>query len=243
VRDLLLVRVADRREDLAGQSPGERLLIGALAGGWVLLVGVFGFAQGRRQPPAPAPFEALDELPAALREAAGAEEVAPSALFGLNRVSEAAARGEHFRDVVALAAQEAARFIRADRHYAALYDDSLNQLLEVSSARLGEGYRAALGMGAADLPEWIAIRERDIVEVTSLDGWEEAPEAFRTEGAKAAAVFPIRIQGRVFGLLSFFFDEPRELEGREVEFCSLAALQCASAVARALSLAEPPAER
>jgi len=49
--------------------------------------------------------------------------------------------------------------------------------------------------------------------------------------------------GRVFGLLSFLFDQPRELEGREIEFCSLAVLQCASAVARALSLAEPPAER
>ncbi|MBI3126777.1 MAG: GAF domain-containing protein [Candidatus Tectomicrobia bacterium] len=238
-RDFLLVRVADRREAGAGQSSTERLLIGTLAAGWILLVGIFGFAQGRRAP-APEPLAGGEEAFPAGRPAAGPEGIAPSALFGLNRVSEAVARGDHFRDVIALAAQETARFIRADRHYAALYDDSLNQVLEVASSQLGEGYRAAVGMGVADLPEWIAIRERDIVEVTSLDGWQDAPEAFRSEGSKAAAVFPIRIQDRVFGLLSFFFNEPRELEGREVEFCSLAALQCASAVARALSLAEPP---
>ncbi|OGL69523.1 MAG: hypothetical protein A3J27_02695 [Candidatus Tectomicrobia bacterium RIFCSPLOWO2_12_FULL_69_37] len=244
VREFLLVRVADRREAGGGQASAERWLMGSLIAGWIVLVGVFGFAESRRAPAAGPPGEPSgEELDAPARTSAGAEGVASSALFGLNRMSEAVARGDHFRDVVALAALETARFIRADRHFAALYDDSLNQVLEVASSRLGEGYRAAVGMGVADLPEWICIREKDIVEVTSLEGWQDAPEAFRAEGAKAAAVFPIRIRGRVFGLLSFLFDQPRELEGREIEFCSLAVLQCASAVARALSLAEPPAER
>lgn len=243
MREFLLVRVADRREAAGGQASAERWLLGSFLVGWALLVGVFGFAESRRARAA-GPLEGMgEEFTAPAGEPAGAEGAAPSPLAGLNRLSEAVARGDHFRDVLTLAAQEAARFIRADRHYAALYDDSLNQVLEVTSSRLGEGYRASVGMGVADLPEWISIREKDVVEVTSLEGWQDAPAPFRAEGARAAAVFPIRIGGRVFGLLSFFFDQPRELEGREVEFCSLAVLQCASAVARALSLAEPPADR
>ncbi|MBI2131661.1 MAG: GAF domain-containing protein, partial [Candidatus Tectomicrobia bacterium] len=225
VREFLLVRVADRREAAGGQASAERWLLGSFLVGWALLVGVFGFAESRRARAA-RPFEGVgEELAVPAGEPAGAEGAASSPLAGLSRLSEAVARGDHFRDVLAL------------------YDDSLNQVLEVASSRLGEGYRASVGMGVADLPEWISIREKDVVEVTSLEGWQDAPAPFRAEGARAAAVFPIRIGGRVFGLLSFFFDQPRELEGREVEFCSLAVLQCASAVARALSLAEPPADR
>ncbi|MEK6711487.1 MAG: GAF domain-containing protein [Nitrospinota bacterium] len=240
-REFLLVRVADRREGGGGPSSAERLFAGALLGGWVLLVGLFAFAVSRL-PAAAAPREEAWEETAGGPPPA-ARDVSSSALTGLNRVGEAVARGEPFRQAIALAAQEGARFVRADRYYAALYDDALNQVLEVASSRLGESYRAAVGMRAAGLPEWIALREKDIVEVTSSEGWQDAPEAFRGEGAKAAAVFPIRVGERVLGLLSFYFDQPRELESREVDFCSLLALQCAAAVARALSLAEPPADR
>ena len=234
-RDLLLVRVADRRETGASLGATDRLIGGGLVAGWAILVGAFAFLGAGRA--------ARGEERAAAAEGPGADRPPASFLAAVSRVGECVARGDHFREVIALAAGEGARLVGADRFYSALYEDTMDQLLEVSSSRLGEGYRAAVAMGSGNLPERIAVRERDIVEVTSLDEWEDAPETFRQEGVKAAAVFPLRAGERVVGVMSYHFEQPRELKNHEMELCSILALQGATAVARALSLAEPPPER
>ena len=234
-RKLRLVRVADRRASAAAANEGLPALAVGVTAGWLILVGGFAFLRGgegggpvRSRPPAkrrePGDFSETDTL---------------SVFY---RVSEAVARGAHFREVVTLAAQEAARHLGADRSFAALFDEGMNQLFEVYSSRLGDSYRAAIALGTKELPEWISIREGDMVEVTSVEEWEEAPAALRSEAVEAVAVFPMMAGKRPLGLMSFYFESERELAVEQLDFCTVLSLQAAEAVARALSLKEPPPE-
>ena len=176
-------------------------------------------------------------------ETSGSDLPATASLQTLNLVGESVAKGEHFREVISLATQEAAKFIGASRSYSALYDEAMGQLFEVYSSQVGEGYRAAIAVGADEMPERISVREGEFVEVASVEEWDGAPEALKSEGIGSMVVFPLKAGERTLGLMSFYFDGPRELRVEEIDFCSVLALQGAAAVARALSLAEPPPER
>lgn len=84
------------------------------------------------------------------------------------------------------------------------------------------------------------MREKDLVEVPSVDDWDDAPKALRDEGIKAVAIFPMRAREKVVGMMAFYFDGPRELQSDEIEICSYVSLQGAVAVAQALSLSNLP---
>ena len=119
------------------------------------------------------------------------------------RVSESVAEGVHFRDVIINLTREVSRFLSTDRYYAALYDDTTGQFLEVCHSRLGESYRRAVTSPDSGLPERIAIREKEIVEVPYADEWYGAPEVLKSENVRGAVVFPLLALGRVVGLTSF----------------------------------------
>ncbi len=238
-RTLPVVRVADNTLEVSVHARAETLISGGLFIGWVVLVAAFaalgrggGGGQGEEDLAPADDFSEVSFTP--LPENTPFE--------GLSRICEFVARGDHFRDVVEFGTREAARFIQADRFYSALYDDELDQIFEVSCSKVGENYRAAIAIGSGELPEHIAVQERDFVEVPSLEEWEGAPESLKEEGVGAVAVFPFRVGERIVGLMSFYFDKPRELRAEEVEICGLFALQGATAVARALSIPEPPPE-
>ncbi len=234
-RKLRLVRVADRRASAAAANEGLPALAAGVTAGWLILVGGFAFLRGGEG------GGPVRTRPSAERREPGDFSDA-GAVSVFYRVSEAVARGAHFRKVVTLAAQEAARHLGADRSFAALFDEEMDQLFEVYSSRLGDNYRAAVALGTKELPEWISIREGDVVEVTSVQEWEEAPAALRSEAVEAVAVFPMMAGKRPLGLMSFYFETERELAGEQLDFCTVLALQAAEAVSRSLSLKEPPPE-
>ncbi len=234
-RKLRLVRVADRRASAVAADEGLPALAAGVIAGWLILVGGFAFLRGEE---GGGPER---NRPSAVRHESGDFSDADT-LSVFYRVSEAAARGAHFREVVTLAAQEAARHLGADRSFAALFDEGMNLLFEVYSSRLGDNYRAAIALETKELPEWISIREGDVVEVTSVEEWEEAPSALRSEDVEAVAVFPMMSGKRPLGLMSFYFESEHELAGEQIDFCTVLALQAAEAVSRALSLKELPPE-
>jgi type II secretory pathway component PulJ len=237
-RSLSVVRVADNTSEVVVQARTEVLISGGLFFGWVMLVAAFavlGRGGSNRESEYGAPQVDFDTV-------MSNELPANTPFEALARISEFVARGDHFRDVIQFGTQETARFLHADRFYSALYDDELDQLFEISCSNLGESYRAAIAIGSGELPEHIAVKERDFVEVPSMTEWEGAPDALKKEGVAAVAVFPLRIGEKIVGLMSFYFNQPRELQAEEAEICGFFALQGASAVARALSIAELPPE-
>jgi hypothetical protein len=232
-REFRLVRVAAGEAEAAALGRIERRFASGLFIGWAVLAVAFallggGVRRGRGEaiprkeikketyeaPPSNTPFEAL------------------------SRICEAVARGDHFRDIISDGIAEAAGYLGADRYFSAVYDDDLDQLFEISCANLGDTFRAAIAIGSGELPEHIAVKERDFVEVPAVIDWDEAPEALKNEGIAAVAVFPMRAGDKVVGLMAFYFDEPRELQAAEADICGFIALLGASAVARALALPE-----
>ncbi len=151
------------------------------------------------------------------------------------RMSESVAEGVHFRKVIVNLVREVSRFLSTDRYYAALYDDATDRFLEVCHSRLGEGYRRAVTSPDSGLPERIAIREKEIVEVPCADEWHGAPEVLRSEKIGGAVVFPLVALGKVVGLASFYFDVPRERTEDEVDYCAILLQQAAVAISRALA--------
>ncbi len=237
-RSLGVVRVADNTSEVAIQARTEVLISGGLFFGWAVIVTAFSvLGRGR------ASRGSGIEAPAVDFDTVMSSSLPSDTPFeGLSRISEFVARGDHFREVIEFGTREAARFVRADRFYAALYDDELDQLFEICCSNVGESYRAAIAIGSGELPEHIAVKERDFVEVPSMAEWEGAPDSLKNEGVGAVAVFPLRVGEKIVGLMSFYFNEPRELQAEEAEICGFFALQGASAVARALSVAELPPE-
>ncbi len=234
-RKIRLVRVAARNASVPDES--GQLVAGSVFSGWVVLLTIFALmGRGRRTRE-----EYAQYTDAPLAEA----YVSPpknTPFAALSRICESVARGDHFRDVITYGAEETARYLGADRYFAALYDEDLDQIFEVSCSNLGDGFRTAIAIGTKELPEHISVKEKDLVEVPSVDDWEDAPKALTDEGIKAVAVFPMRAGEKVVGMIAFYFDEPRELQSDEIEICSYVSLQGAVAVARALSLPDLPPE-
>ena len=233
-RKFRLIRVADRELAVASLKRAERFLAGGMAAGWALLVGIFALlgkssGTGRTEETSPPEQPAVDLGPL--------PENTP--FVALNRLSKSVARGDHFKDVISYGTEEAARFVGADRFFAAVYDDDLGQLFEITCSNLGDGFRAAVAIGSQDLPEQIALQKRELVEVPAVADWEDAPDVLKEEGIGAVAVFPMRAGERIVGLMALYFNQPRELDASEVDICGLIALQGAVSVARALSLPEP----
>lgn len=237
-RNLDVVRVADNTHEVTIQTRTEVLISVGLFLGWlVVVVGFIILRSGKRS------RGSGIEAPTVEFDSVMSDRLPSNTPFeGLAKISEFVARGDHFRDVIDFGIREAARYIRADRYYSALYDDELDQLFEISCANVGESYRASIAMGSGELPEHIAVKEKDFVEVPSMAEWAGAPESLKKEGVGAVAVFPLRIGEKIVGLMSFYFNEPRELQEEEAEICGFFALQGASAVARALSIADLPPE-
>jgi hypothetical protein len=234
-RGLRLVRVAEQTPEAGFQSRTDRLLSGSLFAVWIFLVAAFGLLSRKKGAD---PREREPRIDSGEKVVHTIPSTTP--FEGLSQISEFVARGDHFKDVIKFGAKEVARFIQADRYYAALYDDELDQLFEISGSNLSDSYRASIAIGSGELPEHIAVKEKDFVEMPSLEDWDEAPEWLRNEGFEAMAIFPMRAGEKILGLMAFYFDNPRELNPEEAEICSFFALQGASAVARALSLSEPP---
>jgi len=233
-RKFRLIRVADRGLAVASLKQTEQLLAGGMAGGWVVLVGIFALLGKSRGPHRNAKTRRTR------KGIEGIESVSDNTPFAaLCRLSEMVARGEHFKDVISYGTEEAANFVGADRFFAAAYDDNLGQLFEITCSNLGAGFRAAVAIGSQGFPEQIALQEKELVEVPSVADWEEAPKILKEEGIEAMAVFPIRTGSRIVGLMALYFNRPRELASEEVDICGLLALQGAVSVARALSLPEP----
>ena len=234
-RNIRLVRVAARNASVPVES--GNLVAGGMFSGWLVFLVLFGLVgRGRR---GREEYDQRADVPLVERY----ESPSKSTPFAaLSRICEMVAGGEHFRDVITYGAEETARYIGSDRYFAALYDDDLDQLFEISCSNLGDGFRATVAIGAGDLPEHISVQEKDLVEVPSVDDWDDAPKALTDEGIKAVAVFPMRAGEKVVGIMSFYFDAPRELKSDEIEICSYVSLQGAVAVARALSLRELPSQ-
>ena len=232
-RDVRLVRVAVRNVNVPDDF--TQLAAGGVFSGWVLLLVIFSFVgRGRRT---------KEEYPKYSEASSGKTYNSPpknTPFATLSRICESVARGDHFRDVITYGVEETARYLGADRYFAALYDDDLDQLFEISCSNLSDGFRATVAIGAGDLPEHISMREKDLVEVPSVDDWDDAPKALRDEGIKAVAIFPMRAREKVVGMMAFYFDGPRELQSDEIEICSYVSLQGAVAVAQALSLSNLP---
>ena len=234
-RNFRLVRVAARNVSVPDES--GQLVAGGVFSGWLVLLAIFALVgRGRRAREEYAPYTAAPLVKAY-------DPPPKSTPFAmLSRICESNARGDHLRDVITYGAEETARYLVADRYFAALYDDDLDQLFEISCSNLGDGFRASVAIGSGDLPEHISVREKDLVEVPSVDDWNDAPKALVDEGIKAVTVFPMRAGEKIVGMMAYYFDGPRELQSDEIEICSYVSLQGAVAVARALSLPELPSE-
>ena len=147
-------------------------------------------------------------------------------------MSESVAAGAHFQDVILAVTREVSRFFSTERYYAALYDEATERFLELRSSRLGRDYRHAIASPDSGLPERIALREKEIVEVPDADEWYGAPEVLKSEKVGGAVVFPMVALGKVVGLASFYFDAPRQMSDAEVDYCAILVHQAAVAVSR-----------
>ncbi len=263
VRELRLVHVAGRENMGADLFDALTVPVVALgAGGLVAFALFFFMGRGRRpepeiprldrsaggeasalpeeEPPHPPDEEPPHPLEAAQppeRDVPVVRRAEPGQLAVISRMSELVASGEDFRRVITASAREVARFVSTDRYCAALYDEATDQFHAVCASRIGEAYRRATTMPALELPERIALREREIVEVMSTDAWHDAPEVLKTENVRGAIVFPLCALGKVVGMASFYFDAPREMSSQDVDYCAILLKQGAVAISRALSLA------
>ena len=232
VRELRLVHVADR-SGTAATGGGLKILDVVLAAGWLASLALFYFLGSRSGGgPAVRRTDEAQEGEAVFRRRLGSAQLAL-----ISRVSESVAGGAHFRDVIISVAGEVSRFVSTDRYYVALYDDGVDRFLELCSSRLGDAYRRGLASPASGLPERIALREKEIVEVPSIDAWHDAPEALKIEKVRGAVVFPMVALGKAVGVASFYFDTPRAIPDDEVEYCFILFQQAAVAISRAWSLA------
>ncbi len=227
VRRLRLVHLAER----SGLDTGLTMTAGLMLAFWLASLALFYFlkpGQGKES-------EALRTRGAGSGQEVSGRRLASDQLATISKVSESVAAGAHFRDVILTVVGEVSRFFPTERYYAALYDEAAERFLEVCSSRLGGDYRRAVASSDSGLPERIALREREIVEVASTDEWYGAPEALRAEEVGGAVVFPLVALGKVVGLAAFYFDAPREMDDDEVDYCAVLFHQAAAAISRALA--------
>lgn len=231
VRRMRLVHLAER----SGADSGSALTIlaGVMMAGWLASLALFSFLKPREG----------SETTVPRTRGVGAEEEASGRrldseqLATICRVSESVAAGAHFRDVILTVAREASRFFSTERYYAALYDEATERFLEICSSRLGQAYRRAITSPDSGLPERIALREKEIVEVPYTDEWYGAPEVLKAEKVGGVVVFPLVALGKVVGLASVYFDAPREMSDDEVDYCAALFHQAAVAISRPLAAA------
>lgn len=231
VRRVRLVHLAER----SGADSGSALTIlaGVMLAGWLASLALFSFLKPREG----------SETTVPRTRGAGADEEASGRRLGSDqlaticKVSESVAAGAHFREVILTVAQEACRFFSTDRYYAALYDEATERFLEICFSRLGQAYRRAITSPDSGLPERIALREKEIVEVLYTDEWHGAPEVLKAEKVGGVVVFPLVAMGKVVGLASIYFDSPREMPDDEVDYCAALFHQAAVAISRTLAAA------
>ena len=231
VRRMRLVHLAER----SGADSGSALtmLVGVMMAGWLASLALFSFLRPREG----------SETTVPRTRGVGADEEASGRrldseqLATILRVSESVAAGAHFRDVILTVAREASRFFSTERYYAALYDEATERFLEICSSRLGQAYRRAIASPDSGLPERIALREKEIVEVPHTDEWYGAPEVLKAEKVGGVVVFPLVALGKVVGLASVYFDSPREMSDDEVDYCAALFHQAAVAISRTLAAA------
>ena len=224
VRRLRLVRLAERPE----ADSGLTILLGVMAAGWLASLALFYFL---------GPGRGSESTTPRTREAGAGEEAPGRRLDSVQfatilRMSESVAAGAHFQDVILAVTREVSRFFSTERYYAALYDESTERFLELRSSRLGRDYRRAIASPDSGLPERIALREKEIVEVPDAGEWHGAPEVLKSEKVGGAVVFPMVALGKVVGLASFYFDAPRQMSDAEVDYCAILVHQAAAAVSR-----------
>ena len=224
VRRLRLVRLAERPE----ADSGLTMLIGVMAAGWLASLALFSFLK---------PGGTSESTIPRTREAGAGEETTGRRLDSeqfatISRMSESVAAGAHFQDVILAVMREVSRFFSTERYYAALYDEPTERFLELCSSRLGRDYRRAITSPDSGLPERIALREKEIVEVPDADEWYGAPEVLKSEKVGGAVVFPMVALGKVVGLASFYFDASREMSEDEVDYCATLFHQAAVAISR-----------
>ena len=235
VRRMRLVHLAER----SGTGAGLTIMAGVMMAGWLASLALFYFLK---------PGEEHITGVRRTSEVGGGEEASRRRLDSnqlalICRVSESVAAGAHFSDVILTVAREGSRFVSTDRYYAALYDEATERFLEVCSSRLGQAYRRAITSPDSGLPERIALREKEIVEVPCTDEWYGAPEVLKAEKVGGAVVFPLIALGKVVGLASFYFDAPREMTDEEVDYCAVLLQQAAVAISRALAASPQAAAR
>ena len=224
VRRLRLVRLAERPE----ADSGLTMLIGVMAAGWLASLALFSFLK---------PGGTSESTIPRTREAGAGGETTGRRLDSeqfatISRMSESVAAGAHFQDVILAVMREVSRFFSTERYYAALYDEPTERFLELCSSRLGRDYRRAITSPDSGLPERIALREKEIVEVPDADEWYGAPEVLKSEKVGGAVVFPMVALGKVVGLASFYFDASRDMSEDEVDYCATLFHQAAVAISR-----------
>ena len=233
MRRLRLVRLAERSKSASGLT----VLAGVMVAGWLVSLTLFSFLK---------PGGESETTTPRTREV-GADGEAPGRQLNSDqfavilRVSESVAAGAHFRSVILTVVEEVSRFFSTNRYYAALYDEETERFLDVCSSRVGEAYRRAITSPVSGLPERIALREKEIVEVPYADAWHGAPEVLKAEKMGGAVVFPLIALGKVVGLASLYLDAPREMSDDEVDYCAILFHQAAIAISRALTAAPPRA--
>ena len=231
MRRLRLVRLSERSKTDSGLT----ILAVVMASGWLASVTMFSYLKSREEGDAATPR--TREVGA--DESAAGRQLDSDQFAVILRTSESVAEGAHFRDVILTVVEEVSRFFSTNRYYAALYDDATERFLEVRSSRVGGAYRSAVASPDSGLPERIALREKEIVEVPHADEWRGAPEVLKAEKMGGAVVFPLVALGKVVGLASFYFDAPREMSDDEVDYCAILFHQAAIAISRTLASAPP----
>ena len=231
MRRLRLVQLSERSKTGSGLT----ILAGVMAAGWLASLALFSYLKSRQEGDTTTPR--TREVGA--DEAATGRQLDSDQFAIILRTSESVAEGAHFRDVILTVVEEVSRFFSTERYYAALYDEATERFLEVCSSRVGGAYRSAIASPDSGLPERIALREKEIVEVPYADEWHGAPEVLKAEKMGGAVVFPLVALGKVVGLASFYFDSPREMSDDAVDYCAILFHQGAIAISRALAAAPP----
>ena len=233
MRRLRLVHLTERTKTDSGLA----ILAGVMTAGWLASLALFSILK---------PREGSETTPPRTRgvgadEGASRRKLDSDQFATILRVSESVAAGAHFHSVILTVVEEVSRFFSTKRYYAALYDETTEQFLEVCSSRVGGAYRGAIVSPDSGLPERIAIREKEIVEVPFTEQWYGAPEVLKAEKMGGALVFPLIALGKVVGLASFYFDASREMSDDEVDYCAILFHQAAIAISRALAAGAPRA--
>ena len=231
MRRLRLVHLTERSKTDSGLT----ILAGVMTAGWLASLALFFFLKSG--PGSGARVPRTREV--GVDEEATGRKLDSDQFATILRVSESVAAGAHFRSVILTVVEEVSRFFSTKRYYAALYDETTEQFLEVCSSQVGQAYRRATISPDSGLPERIALREKEIVEVPHTDEWHGAPEVLKAEKMGGAVVFPLVALGKVVGLASFYFDASREMSDDEVDYCAILFHQAAIAISRALAAAPP----